>query len=298
MESQMTITIHIRSFDPDEHFGGAEFAPMLKLSLDQDGSAEIGPRDLHSSDRNSWTFDEHHRRTLSWTNSLSQGVLVLPDYDKIAAIAAQAEPLLARVAAAHSVEWDGSNMVGRTTADAEDAIEALERLFYEADWTRDDLTVQDAEEWLLSGGYNADEEALSALDLPLRDAVLGLRHAPGYSTTLSDAAEEATRRAREDDVILLDAEGALRRIVERLRDAAWWDIDPAAPKWVVIPEPGMVANANGWLRADWAQASSPIQALYGDESDAEWVHTGKQVADYGHDSDAALADLMGEEAQG
>lgn len=39
------------------------------------------------------------------------------------------------------------------------------------------------------------------------------------------------------------------------------------------------------VRANWAEASSQVEALDGDN---EWVHTGRQVADYRHSSFAAL----------
>ena len=43
------------------------------------------------------------------------------------------------------------------------------------------------------------------------------------------------------------------------------------------------------VRADWSQASSPIEHLDGDN---EWQPTGRQVADYCHSADAALREYI------
>ncbi len=41
------------------------------------------------------------------------------------------------------------------------------------------------------------------------------------------------------------------------------------------------------LRADWADAASSIERQ---DEDGEWTATGRQVADYGHSSGAAMRD--------
>ena len=39
------------------------------------------------------------------------------------------------------------------------------------------------------------------------------------------------------------------------------------------------------VRADWSQASCPVESL---DADGEWNTTGKQVADFKHDGEDAL----------
>lgn len=84
-----------------------------------------------------------HRRTLRWP--------LPPDVRGEALTAFLADPaalaLLQRVHAGHSVEWDGSNHVGRLDEDARAASDKFAELI-ERDLAGDEAAVWDANEWL------------------------------------------------------------------------------------------------------------------------------------------------------
>ena len=48
------------------------------------------------------------------------------------------------------------------------------------------------------------------------------------------------------------------------------------------------AQTLGWMRGDFRQASAPVLISFGED----WQQTGRQVADYRHDSDAAAQKLF------
>ena len=50
--------------------------------------------------------------------------------EEIAELSARMEPLVARVVAGYTCEWDGRNMVGALTDDAVEALEGLEAALY------------------------------------------------------------------------------------------------------------------------------------------------------------------------
>lgn len=59
-------------------------------------------------------------------------------------------------------------------------------------------------------------------------------------------------------------------------------------------------GVSGWMRARFAEASCPIEIARpsDDASPAEWTTTGRQVADFCHDSDAAAREFFGLRAEG
>lgn len=50
----------------------------------------------------------------------------------------------------------------------------------------------------------------------------------------------------------------------------------------------------GYMKADFAQASDSIMVQYGNKNQDRWRASGKQVADYRHDDQAAARDLFGD----
>lgn len=202
-----TMTINIIA-DPEKILGGdADWSAELELEL-RDGQATIRAREVHNS-TNGTPMDEWHGIARCWSNQLPAGNAVLPDPDKIAELAKRAKPLLQRVAAGHSVEWDGSNMVGRLTRDAHEASEALADLMWDpfmwdpSGWTRDDVLISDAWSWLH--------------DVPL--AVHGLS-ADSTEQDVALAAAEIEDRARLDDARIIGGKDALASVLRDMVDDA------------------------------------------------------------------------------
>jgi|OM-RGC.v1.011416948 hypothetical protein len=206
MEKPMTDTININIIaDPEEILGGnADWSAELEIEL-RDGEATIRARDVHNS-TNGTPMDEWHGLIRCWSNRLSAGSAVLPDPDKIAQLAERAKPLLARVAAGHSVEWDGRNMVGRLTRDAQAASEELAELMwmrFDLDWTRDDVLIDDAWNWLH--------------DVPL--AELGVT-VDSTDEEIDNAAAEIEDRARLDEARIIGGTDAIASALREKRDDA------------------------------------------------------------------------------
>ena len=83
--------------------------------------------------------------------------------------------LLRRIAAGHTVVWDGNNHVGRLDPDAQRADDVLYELLQHGDgcgerFLRTDLEAWDACEWL-GDGYDTDESADTLMDVAKADGV-------------------------------------------------------------------------------------------------------------------------------
>jgi hypothetical protein len=106
---------------------------------------------------------EWHQRRL--VLHIKSGQMIV-DPDKLRDALEQARPLVERVIAGHSVEWDGSNYVGRLTDDASASLDALDDLFARADLSDDRYMLWDVAEWLAHenaeslGIVGADDDAL------------------------------------------------------------------------------------------------------------------------------------------
>lgn len=171
----MKITINTST----EIIGGPEWSPELRISL-ADGSVYATAAERHSSE-NSVSFDEYRRRTLVWTNCLPRGAMVIASPDAIANLVEAIKPLLERVAAGHTVEWDGSNMVGRLSDDALEASEEIDQAIADCDWVSD-IHVEGAGDWLVD--YDLPD-GISEEDLP-------------------DIADQLEAEARADGIELVD----------------------------------------------------------------------------------------------
>lgn len=87
-----------------------------------------------------------HGRTLRWAVPANMRGIAVADL-----LEGQALPLLQRVRAGHSVDWDGSNHRGHLTDDARDASEALESLCYQLQDEQADMApVWDVGDWLFT----------------------------------------------------------------------------------------------------------------------------------------------------
>jgi hypothetical protein len=193
------------SASTDEVLGGREYRPYIELELMESGNASLSTGERHSS-QNGTTFDRWHGRTLAWRHSLSQGSYTLPDVMKIEALAEQVKPLLERVHAGYTTNWDGSNK-GRLTEDAQEASDAIERIFEDADWCDDKHAVWDASEWIARSGYLATAREF------------GLTVNSGAAAwTAADAA--LVRQAKSDGVVLVGTDKAIERMKDALKEEA------------------------------------------------------------------------------
>ena len=97
------------------------------VELVHNGDAEhwwIRAKDGYEAEANWTPMDEWHGRTLTLSIPCGHCLLVVSDsdHDKLLDALAPIADDLAKVAAGHSVEWDGSNHWGRLTQDAQDAL--------------------------------------------------------------------------------------------------------------------------------------------------------------------------------
>jgi hypothetical protein len=202
-----TITITIDA-DPAEILGGgADWSPELYVEL-LDDRALIKATMEHSA-HNGTPMDVWHGLRHVWSNRLSQGSLVVADVDGIHALAERLRPYLARVAAGHSVEWDGSNHVGRLTDDAREASETIADILCGAgwEWTDGSVTVWHAGEWL--SGASLGDFGLAT------DSTDG---------DIEAAAKVAEARACADSARLFgDVAAALREMRDEAREEASTD---------------------------------------------------------------------------
>lgn len=102
--------------------------------------------------------------------------------------------LLERVHAGHSVEWNGSNYVGRLTDDARAASDELERIFEDETHNGDSGGVWEASEWI----------APASADDILKEG-----------ESLDDAAERLVEEAESDRVAIEDGKDGMREAIER-----------------------------------------------------------------------------------
>lgn len=87
------------------------------IAIDEHGAISAG---TNCDVGNAVPMDVWHNRTLRFAVPSRIGARQLRDF------IARMRPLFERVHAGHTVEWDGNNMVGRLTVDAEDAIDQIE----------------------------------------------------------------------------------------------------------------------------------------------------------------------------
>lgn len=110
------------------------------------------------------------------------------------ALVERIQPLLERVHGGHLVEWDGSNLVGRLSDDAQAAEEQIERDIERLGEIDDVAQVWDAGDWL-----------------PRRDL---LQH---WTGPLDEAVQELETLAELDDIVL---RGNVRETL--VETAGWW----------------------------------------------------------------------------
>ncbi len=128
---------------------------------------------------------------------LDPGSYAIPDVAAIEALAERLHPLLARVAAWQSMDWDDSNYGSEASAEVENLLRA-------ARWWDQQRQVWDADDWLFELGY------------------LGAAKDYGLSVNSGEAAYKAAGKKIEADalrygVVLVNVEALLHRIRQALQ---------------------------------------------------------------------------------
>jgi hypothetical protein len=192
------VKIEIKA-DKDVVLGGPDHIPYLELELREDSYAV-----LHASHRpsvrNASPVDERSECTCAWSASLDPGSYAIPDVAAIEALADRLHPLLARVAAWHCMDWDGSNYASEASAEVENVLHA-------AQWWDQRRQVWDADDWLFELGY------------------LGAAKDYDLGVDSSEAAYKAAGKRIEADalrygIVLTNTDALLRRIRQALQAEA------------------------------------------------------------------------------
>jgi len=168
------------------------------LTLDGEGILQLEVRTKFGGD--AIPIEEHLNRTLTW--SVLEGPKELDVARLRVALTAGGElfELMRRVAEGHGEEWDGSNVVGTLTGDADEARDAIQQAF-ENEAFASDMHVMDARD------FYVDPNSLN-IRADSTDAELA---------TLAEA-DEAT--AASDGLLLVDALDVLTEFREELRERA------------------------------------------------------------------------------
>ncbi len=192
--------------DKNKILGGPELIPYLQLELSEDGNAILCTGHRHLGHHMA-PIEEWSGRTRIWSTTLSLGSYALADPVVIAALAERVKPLLARVAAGHSVQWGGPNPVGRLSDDASEASVEIERLFQAARWWDHQREVWDADDWLFELGYVG-----VAKDYSL--------YVDSNEAAYKAAGERIEADALQQGIVLVNVEHLLHRIRQALRAEA------------------------------------------------------------------------------
>ena len=185
--------------DKDAVLGGPDHIPYLELELRGDSHAVL-QASHRPSGRNAIPVDELSGRTGVWIASLPAGSYAIPDVAAIEALADRLHPLLARVAAWHSMDWDGSNYASEASAE-------IETLLHAAQWWDQQRQVWDADDWLFELGY------LGAA----KDYSLGV---DSSENAYKAAGKKIEADALQYGVVLVKTDAVLRRIRQALQAEA------------------------------------------------------------------------------
>jgi hypothetical protein len=166
------------------------------LENNENGRVDLFARTYYGGD--GVPVGEWHRRDLVFT------VQPNADGEQLRADLAEGERvavLIDRIKAGHSINWDGSNMVGTLSADAEDASQELEELLH--DYPTYSGQVASAEIWLTGGTLGLTEcvapgdTAKNLLAAAEGDGWLITDGIEGMQACIEEAARERAEREAE-----------------------------------------------------------------------------------------------------
>lgn len=181
---------------------------VAKLTLREDGRVIVSEDVRVGGDMT--PIDVYHRRDLVWQIASARNGSCAVDVEALRDDLAEGgvlSRLLDRVRAGHSIEWDGSNMVGRLTDDAEEAREEISYLIAASRRYASDTMVMSAEEWLC--GQDDGGVVLGRLEISV-DAT---------AEQISDCAAECVAQAEMDGIILTgDMAEVIRSVIAEARE--------------------------------------------------------------------------------
>lgn len=114
------------------------------LTLDGEGLVRLEVRTRFGGDAT--PMEEYHRRLLTWTVLESPAQLDVARLRAALTVGGALHELMHRVAEGHDEAWDGHNVVGTLTDDAEEASAELQQAF-EDEAFASDVVVLDADAW-------------------------------------------------------------------------------------------------------------------------------------------------------
>lgn len=129
--------------DPWDGDLAENYSDSLEVYMNEDGRATIGiVRDYGDSGT---TFNRWHGRELAWGLNICGPAIA--DDGWLESMCEKIMPFLQRVHDGHSVDWDGSNNVGRLTDDAKAAQDDIYEIVSTADLASD-MAVWDMLAWI------------------------------------------------------------------------------------------------------------------------------------------------------
>jgi hypothetical protein len=170
---------------------------QAELTIEEDGTVSLGTRTYYGGDGT--PLDEWHRRTLVYGISENANAETLRDELRDGQ---RLSLLIDRVIEGHSVEWNGSNHVGRLDDDAEDADRELEMAL--TNYTPYSGNVASAELWLTGGGLllrnviHPDDTAEDLLATAEGDGWLITDGLGGFEAAIEEAAQERREAAERE----------------------------------------------------------------------------------------------------
>jgi hypothetical protein len=190
---------------------------VLRVDL-EDQDIDLDVRSRISGD-NSMPMRAWHGVLRQYALASSKGGPSTLTREELVSAVEEVLPLAERVLAGGSVEWDGSNHVGRLNDDARDAGYELEELASSGDLFPEETTIQtwDAADWLEAAGLAAWpdgqtlEQAVDAVEREAQDNNIVLV-GQDVDEVLLDIAASAIERGVPLDAIKIDALLAADRI--------------------------------------------------------------------------------------
>jgi hypothetical protein len=126
------------------HAGSSARGEVALLTLDGEGLLRLEVRTRFDGDAT--PIEEYHRRLLTWSVLKSPAQLDVARLRAALTAGGALYELMRRVAEGHDEAWDGHNVVGTLTDDAEEASAELQEAF-EDEAFASDVVVLDADAW-------------------------------------------------------------------------------------------------------------------------------------------------------
>lgn len=166
--ASITIADHI----DDNLYGGDTFRAEIVLTLDADGIAIV---DMRSVPANSWIENKaaNSGNEIEWTSRTREEGPFRPEREVISELISEIAPLLDRVHSGHSLVTEDFALVGKLTADADEARDDIQVILDMAEWWTNDGVI-DAIDWFESIDWEGVAVTSFSTDAELRAMVAPL----------------------------------------------------------------------------------------------------------------------------